>query len=92
MSVDESSGSPNSVSSACTTACSGTRTPIRELAGTIAKVAGYEGEIRWDTSKPDGQMVKIFDTQKMSALGLSCPTTMEEGLERTIAWYREFLA
>jgi GDP-L-fucose synthase len=65
---------------------SGTRTPIKELATTIAKVAGYEGEIRWDTSKPDGQMVKIFDTQKMSSLGLSCPTTMAEGLERTAAW------
>jgi GDP-L-fucose synthase len=65
---------------------SGTRTPIKELATTIAKVAGYEGEIRWDTSKPDGQMVKIFDTQKMSSLGLSCPTTMAEGLERTAGW------
>jgi GDP-L-fucose synthase len=65
---------------------SGTRTPIKELATTIAKVAGYEGEIRWDTSKPDGQMVKIFDTQKMAGLGLSCSTTMAEGLERTVAW------
>jgi GDP-L-fucose synthase len=65
---------------------SGTRTPIKELAGTIAKVAGYEGEIRWDTSKPDGQKVKIFDTQKMSALGLSCPTPLGGGLERTAIW------
>jgi len=65
---------------------SGTRTPIKELATTIARVAGYEGEIRWDTSKPDGQMVKIFDTQKMASLGLSCPTTMAEGLERTATW------
>ncbi|HET7086151.1 MAG TPA: GDP-L-fucose synthase [Rhizomicrobium sp.] len=65
---------------------SGTRTPIRELATTIAKVAGYEGEIRWDTSKPDGQMVKIFDTAKLTSLGLSCPTPLPEGLERTAAW------
>lgn len=65
---------------------SGTRTPIKELAITIAKVAGYEGDIRWDTSKPDGQMVKIFDTAKMSSLGLSCPTPLSEGLERTAAW------
>jgi GDP-L-fucose synthase len=65
---------------------SGTRTPIKELATTIAKVAGYEGEIRWDTSKPDGQMVKIFDTQKMAALGLSCPTPLLEGLRRTADW------
>jgi GDP-L-fucose synthase len=65
---------------------SGTRTPIKELATAIAKVAGYEGEIRWDTSKPDGQMVKIFDTTKMSALGLSCPTPLTEGLRRTADW------
>ena len=65
---------------------SGTRTPIKELATTIAQVAGYEGEIRWDTSKPDGQMVKIFDTQKMAALGLSCPTPLLEGLKRTAEW------
>ncbi|HKY18602.1 MAG TPA: NAD-dependent epimerase/dehydratase family protein [Rhizomicrobium sp.] len=65
---------------------SGTRTPIKELATTIAKVAGYEGEIRWDSSKPDGQMIKIFDTTKMSALGLSCPTPLNEGLKRTADW------
>ena len=65
---------------------SGTRTPIKELATTIAKVAGYEGEIRWDTSKPDGQMVKIFDTAKMSGLGLSCPTSLDAGLRRTADW------
>ena len=65
---------------------SGTATPIKQLAATIAKVAGYEGEIRWDTSKPDGQMVKIFDTAKMSALGLSCPTGLDEGLRRTADW------
>jgi GDP-L-fucose synthase len=65
---------------------SGTATPIKQLATTIAKVAGYEGEIRWDTSKPDGQMVKIFDTAKMSALGLSCPTSLDEGLRRTANW------
>lgn len=65
---------------------SGSRTAIKELATTIAKVAGYEGEIRWDTSKPDGQMVKIFDTAKMAALGLSCPTALGEGLNRTAKW------
>src|SRR5690348_15804821 len=62
---------------------SGTTTPIKQLASTMAKVAGYEGDIRWDASKPDGQMVKIFDTAKMSALGLSCPTSLDEGLRRT---------
>jgi GDP-L-fucose synthase len=65
---------------------SGTRISIRELATTIAGVAGYGGEIRWDTSKPDGQMVKIFDTARMAALGLDCPTPLADGLKRTADW------
>jgi GDP-L-fucose synthase len=68
---------------------SGNRSPIKELATTIAQVAGYQGEIRWDPSKPDGQMIKIFDTTKMSALGLSCPTLLREGLKRTAGWLAE---
>lgn len=65
---------------------SGTTTSIRELAETIKKMVGYQGEIEWDTSKPDGQMVKIFDVKKMQALGLSCPTTLAEGLRKTAQW------
>jgi GDP-L-fucose synthase len=65
---------------------SGTSTPIRELATTIKDLVGYEGKIVWDTSKPDGQMVKIFDVTRMKALGLSCPTSLREGLRRTINW------
>jgi GDP-L-fucose synthase len=70
---------------------SGTTTPISELAVTIKKYVGYEGEIVWDTSKPDGQMIKIFDVQRLRALGLSCSTTLDEGLKNTIAWFlREY--
>jgi GDP-L-fucose synthase len=43
----------------------------------------------WDTSKPDGQMDKIFDVTRLHQLGLSCPTTLEEGLRRTVAWFQE---
>ena len=64
----------------------GTATPIKDLAEIIAEVTGYEGEISWDTSKPDGQMVKIFATGKMKSLGLSCDTPLREGLTRTAAW------
>lgn len=67
---------------------SGVRTPIRELAGTIAEMSGFEGRIAWDASKPDGQMVKIFDTRRMEALGLSCPTTLRDGIARTMAWFQ----
>lgn len=66
--------------------CTATSTSIRTLAEAIAKLVGYEGEIRWDASKPDGQMVKIFANDRMKALGLTCPTSLEEGLKRTIDW------
>ena len=66
---------------------SGTTTSIRELAETVKELVGYTGEIVWDTTKPDGQMVKIFDTKRMKDLGLSCPTTLREGLKKTIDWF-----
>jgi GDP-L-fucose synthase len=65
---------------------SGTTTSIRTLAETIKELVGYRGEIVWDTTKPDGQMVKIFGVARLHSLGLSCPTTLREGLARTIAW------
>jgi len=65
---------------------SGTTTSIKELAEMIKKFTAYSGEIRWDTQKPDGQMIKIFDTTKMKSLGLTCPTTLLEGIEKTALW------
>lgn len=65
----------------------GTRTPIKTLAETIAKLVKFEGKIKWDTDKPDGQMVKIFDTKRLNDLGLSCPTPIEDGLTTTIDWF-----
>ncbi len=65
---------------------SGTTTSIRELAGAIKELTGFKGEIEWDASKPDGQMVKIFDVAKLNSLGLSCPTPLKEGLKTTINW------
>lgn len=65
---------------------SGTTTSIKELAETIKEMTGYEGEIEWDTSKPDGQMIKIFDVSRMRELGLTCPTSLAEGLRKTAVW------
>jgi GDP-L-fucose synthase len=65
---------------------SGTTTSIRELAETIKGVVGFAGEIVWDSSKPDGQPVKIFDVTRLRSLGLSCPTPLAEGLKRAVAW------
>lgn len=67
---------------------SGVRTPIKTLAETIAELSGFAGKIAWDPTKPDGQMVKIFDTKRMAGLGLSCPTTLRDGIGRTMAWFQ----
>lgn len=66
---------------------SGTRVAIRELAEIIREMTGFSGEIDWDTTKPDGQMVKIFATDRLKSLGLSCDTPIRDGLERTINWF-----
>lgn len=68
---------------------SGTRTSIRELAESIKEATGYQGRIVWDTSKPDGQMDKIFDVTRLHALGLRCDTPLRDGLRRTAAWFEE---
>lgn len=68
---------------------SGTSISIRDLAGKIASIVGFEGEIAWDASYPDGQMVKIFSVERLRNLGKSCPTSIDEGLRKTIAWYGE---
>ncbi len=67
----------------------GTRISIRELAETIARLTGYAGRITWETSRPDGQIDKIFDVRRLHALGLSCPTPLEEGLRRTVRWFEQ---
>lgn len=72
---------------------SGTATTIKELADTIKRLTGFRGDIVWDRTKPDGQMVKIFDVTRMRGLGLACGTSLADGLGRTIDWlgrnYRE---
>lgn len=65
---------------------SGTTTSIKELAETIKELTGFKGEIEWDASKPDGQIMKIFDVSRLKSLGLSCPTPLREGIKRTIDW------
>jgi GDP-L-fucose synthase len=66
---------------------SGTTTSIKELAETIKELTDYPGDIVWDATKPDGQMVKIFDVSRMKGLGLSCLTPLRDGLKKTITWF-----
>ena len=63
--------------------------PIRELVPLIARLVGFDGEIRWDASKPDGQPRRGVDTSRAAELfGFRAKVGFEDGLERTIAWYR----
>ena len=67
---------------------SGVQTTIRELVETVAELTGYRGRLRWDTSKPDGQMYKGFDVTRMrEELGYECRTSLREGLQKTIVWF-----
>jgi GDP-L-fucose synthase len=67
----------------------GVETSIRELAETIADVTGFEGEIVWDTSMPNGQLRRQLDASRAEDLfGFRARTPLREGIERTVAWYR----
>jgi len=61
---------------------------IKDLTETIARLTGFNGSIRWDTTKPNGQPRRKLDTTRArEAFGFAAKTDFEEGLKRTIAWY-----
>jgi len=68
----------------------GSEISIHDLAELIAELTGFEGEIVWDTSQPNGQPRRALDTSRARELfGFEARTSLRDGLERTIAWYRE---
>jgi len=60
---------------------------ILELAGLIAREIGYQGEVRWDRSKPDGMLRKCLDTSRLQKLGFQPNITLLQGIRRTIGEY-----
>ena len=67
---------------------SGMEISIRELVDRIARLTGFNGEVVWDTSRPDGQPRRSLDTSEAKRLfGFEASTEFEEGLRRTIDWY-----
>jgi len=64
---------------------------IKELAETIQKIVGHQGEIIWDTTKPDGTPRKLLDVSKMKAFGWEYSTELQEGIEKTYAWFLEHI-
>lgn len=69
---------------------SGQETSIKQLAERIAQLTGFQGEIVWDTSKPNGQPRRALDTSRAERFfGFRAQMPLEEGLRRTIDWYKE---
>jgi GDP-L-fucose synthase len=63
---------------------------IKDLVGIIIEETGFKGEVRWDTSKPNGQPRRKLDVSRAKKeFGFESKTTFEEGLRKTIAWYKE---
>lgn len=68
---------------------SGKDATIKQIAETIASAVGYTGETRWDATKPDGTPQKLLDVSKLTSTGWTAKISLHEGIQRTIAWYRE---
>jgi GDP-L-fucose synthase len=60
---------------------------IRELAELICDVVGFDGELAWDTTKPDGTPRKLLDVTKLHALGWKPAITLRDGIQRTYDWF-----
>ena len=60
---------------------------IKELAELIKSITGYTGEVRWDTSRPDGTPQKLLDVSRLHALGWEHKTELTDGIKKTYDWY-----
>jgi GDP-L-fucose synthase len=68
---------------------SGTDLTIQELAELVRAIVRFEGEIRWDRSKPDGAYQKLLDSSRIHQLDWSATTTLRDGLTYTYQWYQQ---
>jgi len=67
---------------------SGFEISIKDLAEKIARMTGFQGELVWDTSKPNGQPRRALDTSRATEkFGFTAKTDFEEGLQETISWF-----
>lgn len=60
---------------------------IKELSELVSREVGYDGELIWDITKPNGTPRRALDTSKMNDLGWKAPTSLEDGLKITIDWF-----
>ncbi|KAG9154618.1 hypothetical protein Leryth_022714 [Lithospermum erythrorhizon] len=68
---------------------SGKEVSIKELAELVKEVVGFEGEIVWDGTKPDGTPRKLMDSSKLAKMGWEAKTSLKDGLVETYKWYVE---
>ncbi|MET4147145.1 GDP-L-fucose synthase [Arthrobacter sp. UYCo732] len=66
----------------------GTDVTIKELAAIVADAVGYDGEITWDTTKPDGTPQKLLDVSRLAQSGWTAKIALEEGIRGTLNWFR----
>ena len=71
---------------------SGEDLSIKELAELVADIAGYKGEIKWDSSKPDGTPRKVLDVTKAKSLGWAPAISLRDGIASAMNWYKEATA
>lgn len=71
---------------------SGQEISMRDLAETIRKAVGFEGEVVWDTSKPNGQPRRCLDTTRAKEFGFEARTPFAAGIAKTVEWYRSLAA
>ncbi|MFD1016354.1 GDP-L-fucose synthase family protein [Winogradskyella rapida] len=67
----------------------GTDVTIKELAETIQRIVGHQGELVWDSSKPDGTPRKLMDSSKLQALGWAPNYTLKQGVKDTYNWFKK---
>lgn len=67
----------------------GTDVTIKELAQSVASEVGYEGDIRWDASKPDGTPRKLLDVSRLAESGWTAAISLQDGIRSTVEWYRQ---
>jgi GDP-L-fucose synthase len=71
---------------------SGDDLTIKALAELVAELAGFDGEIAWDSSKPDGTPRKVLDVTKVKSLGWNPKISLRDGISSTIEWYKDATA
>ena len=70
---------------------SGTEISIRDLAGLVAEIVGFTGEVEWDTTKPDGTPRKLMDSSRLFALGWRPAVGLREGIASAYQDFQRFV-